>query len=345
MFKGIDLFSDTVTKPTQAMKEAMMNAELGDEQKGEDPTTLQLEEMVAKLLGKEAAMFFPTATMSNQIALHLLSEPGDELLAADNCHLFFAEAGGPAIHSSLMTRPIVTASGIFSGDDVRAAYRWSKGPHYPISKIVSIENTTNMGGGIAWHLETINSVLSAAADLGLKTHLDGSRLFNAVVKTKTPAHQIASRFDTVTLCLSKGLGCPLGAVLAFSKKDFAKVRRFKQLFGGALRQSGMIAAAGIYSLQNNIDRLAEDHANAELLAQRLKHEVPQVEVESYPDATNMVFFHWKGSTITSAEFDTRCIQHGVRFSRVGEHRFRAVTHLDIKRDDIDRVIDVVKKYY
>ncbi len=343
MFKGIDLFSDTVTQPSRAMKEAMMNAELGDEQKGEDPTTHALEEMAADLLGKEAAMFFPSATMANEIAIRLFCEPGDELIAAETCHLFFAEAGGPAIHAGAMARPIHSPTGIFSAKELRDTYRWSKGPHYPISKMLSIENTTNVGGGHAWPLEQLDDVMHAAKELQLKTHLDGSRLFNAVVKTATTAKRIANNFDAVTLCLSKGLGCPIGAILAYPAKDFVKVRRLKQIFGGAMRQSGILAAAGIYALQNNIDRLAEDHANAALLAQRMHNEITEIRVENSNPSTNMVFFEWHDEKIPPNEFLQRCINHGVRFSHFGEKRFRAVTHRQITQKDINTVMETLKE--
>lgn len=342
-FKGIDLFSDTLTQPTAEMKQAMISAELGDEQKGEDPTTLKLEEMVANLLGHDAAMFFPSATLSNQIALRLLCDRGDELLAAANCHLFNAEAGGPAVHSGVMAKPIATETGIFTADQVRAQYRWSKGPHYPLSKCLSVENTTNMGGGIAWPLDQLNSVLDVAQELNLRTHLDGARLFNAAVKTNLKPHELASRFDTVTICLSKGLGCAAGAVLAYPKKDFATVRRLKQLMGGSLRQSGILAAAGIYALENHVKRLAVDHQNAQLLAEKMVKEISDIHVETNPPSTNMVFFEWLGSKLTPTQFLEQCVKKGLRFSHVGERRFRAVTHLGITRADIEKAIGILKQ--
>lgn len=343
MFKGIDLFSDTATRPSATMKKAMMDAELGDEQLDEDPTTQKLEIISAELLGHECAMFFPSATMANQIALKLLCEPGEEIIAAEQSHIFFAEAGGPAIHAGAMSRPIKNNTGVFTGDDVRATYRFSKGAHYPVTKLVSVENTTNMYGGIAWDLASLNSVLDTAKDLNLKAHLDGARLFNAAVKKSATPREIASRFDTVTICLSKGLGCPIGAILAFAKNHYEKVRRFKQLMGGAMRQSGILAAAGIYALQNNIERLVDDHNNATKLAERLNNEIPQVRVENPQPSTNMVFFDWIGKNMSSLQFRESCINKGLRFSHVGENRFRAVTHLDVNNDDIDTVIEIIKE--
>lgn len=342
MFKGIDLFSDTVTRPSSAMKKAMMNAELGDEQKGEDPTTCKLEETVAELLGHETALFFPSATMANEVAIRLHCEPGDELIAAANCHLFFAEAGGPAVHAGALAKPIYTQDGIFTGEEVRHLYMWPKGPHYPLTKLVSVENTTNMGGGVAWSVQQLESVWSAIKDLGLKSHLDGARFFNAQIQSKLSPQTLASRFDTVTICFSKGLGCPMGAVLAFPKAQYAKVRRLKQLMGGAMRQSGILAAAGLYALANNIERLAEDHANARLLAEKLCDAIPQIKVENPQPSTNMVFFTWHSDRMTPAQFLASCLQKGLRFSQSGENRFRAVTHLDVKRQDIEKAVGIVR---
>jgi threonine aldolase len=332
-----------MTKPTDKMKKAMCEAELGDEQIAEDPTTRQLEEMVAQMFGFEAALFFPSSTMCNQVALKTLTEPGNEIIAAENCHLFFAEAGGPAIHSSLMLKPIPTMNGIFTGEDVKKRICPKRGYHYATTKLVSIENTTNMGGGVAWSLESIRNVLDTSKELGLKTHLDGSRLFNAVVKTKTPVKEIVKGFDTVTLCLSKGLGCAMGAVLAFSKHNYEKIRRYKQLFGGSMRQSGMIAAAGIYALENNINRLEDDHANATLLAQQLNHEIKNIQVESIEPSTNMVYFSWTGKNMSHSQFYETSVKNGVRFSIMGENRFRAVTHLNISKEDVLAAVEILKK--
>ncbi len=341
MFKGIDFYSDTMTKPTPPMLRQMVEAPVGDEQKGEDPTTIALEEKTAELLGKTAAVFLPSATMANQIAIQLHCNRGDELLAAENCHLFFAEAGGPAIHSGVMSRPIATPTGIFTGEQVKKTFRYWLGPHYPVSRLLSVENTTNMGGGLAWAKDELDSVLEAAKDLKLKTHLDGSRLFNAVVKTGLSPKVIASGFDSTTLCLSKGLGCPVGAVLAFDKEHSEKVRRLKQLMGGALRQSGILAAAGLYALENHVHRIKEDHDNATLLAQGLEG-IAHLYVEKHPQATNMVFFRWVSKKISDQDFRKRLLDRGVRFSHVDPNRFRAVTHLNLAKADIEKAIGIIR---
>jgi len=343
MFKGIDLYSDTVTQPSVAMKEIMMQAEVGDEQIDGDPTTRKLEEMVAELLGQDTAMFFPSATMANEVAIRLLCEPGDELIAAGNCHLFFAETGGPAIHANVLARPIYSSNGVFTGEELRQHYFWPKGPHYPVSKLVSIENTTNMGGGVAWTAQDLASVFAVTQELGLKTHLDGARLFNAVVRTGLSAQEIAKRFDAVTLCFSKGLGCGMGAILAFAQEHYGKVRRLKQLMGGALRQSGMLAAACLYALQNNVARLQQDHDNAQFLAAQLSDNIPQIQVQYSALATNMVFFTWYSDQMTPDQFAENCLHKGLRFSRPGANRFRAVTHLGVTRDDMNKAVAIVRE--
>jgi len=342
MFKGIDLYSDTLTRPTAAMRKMMADAAVGDEQKDEDPTTLELEEKVAKLLGKTAARFFPSATMANEVAIRLHCEHGDELIAYEHSHVLFAEVGGPAVHAGVQAKPIKTATGIFTAEDVLSAYRSIKGAHYPITKLVAVENTTNMGGGCAWSADEIDSVVNAAKDLKLKTHLDGARLFNAVIREGYLPEKVASQFDTVTLCLSKGLGCPVGALLAFDHDNLEKVRRLKQLMGGAMRQSGILAAAGIYALDNHIERLRDDHNNAYRLAERIKEEIPALEVEKYPPATNMVFFKLVTSSMTPEQFLRSCEKNGVRLSHADANRFRAVTHLDISQRDINAAIDIIK---
>lgn len=339
----IDFSSDTATLPTLAMKKAMMAAELGDEQKREDPTTRKLEEMSAELLGHECALFFPSATMANQIAIKILCDPGEALIGAENSHIFSSEGGGIAVHSGVMPYPIKTQTGIFNAEDLRTKYHFSNSPRHTNTKCVTIENTTNMGGGLAWDLGTLNAVLSTINDLNLKSHLDGSRLFNAAVKFGVKSNQLASRFDTVTLCLSKGLGCPMGAVLAFKEKNYERINRLKHVFGGSLRQSGIIAAAGIYAIHHHIERLLEDHENANYLSQKLMNEIEEIQVEINPLSTNMVFFSWNGKNLTPEHFHTICVNNGIRFYQVDKNRFRAVLHLGINKKDVDVAINQIKK--
>lgn len=343
MFKGIDLYSDTQTRPTAPMLRAMVEAEVGDEQMGEDPTTLKLEETIAEMTGKTAAFFFPSATMANQVALKIHCEEGDEVIGADSCHIFIAEAGGPAIHSGLMAKPIETPTGIFTGNDVRKHFRTNRGPHYPVTRLVTVENTTNMGGGVAWKANELHDVLDAAEELGLKSHLDGARLFNAVIRSGLSPKSIAGRFSSATICLSKGLGCAAGAVLAFDKTHYTKVRRLKQLFGGAFRQSGYLAACGLFALENHVHRLQEDHENANRLREGLQ-EIPHLFVETHEQSTNMVYFRWISKTVAPEIFYRRCIESGVRFSSVGNQgRFRAVLHLNISKQDVEKALGIFNR--
>ncbi len=342
MFTGIDVFSDTLSKPTLAMRKAILNAEVGDEQKGEDPTTRQLEELIAHMLGFDSALFFPSATMANEIAIRALCSPGDELFAAGNCHLFRSEVGGPAILANVMCRPIYTDSGKFTAAELAHHHEDLQGVHNPRAKLISVENTTNMGGGIPWSLAELSNIISYAKQFKLKTHMDGARFFNAHIATGLKPQNIAKDFDMVTICLSKGLGCPVGALLVFNKEYYDNVRRLKQLMGGAMRQSGIIAAAGIYALQHHINRLQDDHDNARLLASGLS-EIADIHVINNPPATNIILFDWLSSKISANEFSQRCIEKGVRFSQVGKNRLRAVTHLGIMREDIMRLNKIVKE--
>jgi len=344
MFKGIDFYSDTMTRPTPGMRQAIANAEVGDEQKGEDPTTIKLEQRVSELLGHSSAMFFPSATMANEVALKLLSHPGDELIAASTCHLIFGETGGPAVHAQLMLKPIASDSGIFTGEQVRANYRHAKGSHYPITRVVSVENTTNMGGGLAWGKEELDGVLNASKDLGLATHLDGSRLWNAAAATGRKLSELASPFTAAVVCFSKGLGCPTGGMLTFDKSRWVEVRRLKQVMGGGMRQSGILAAAALYALDNHLERLTEDHENAARLASGLSEGIRHIVVEPRPKhATNMVFFRWRSPKVELETFLKDTESKGVRFSQVDVDRVRCVLHLDISKSDVEKAIKVVRE--
>src|SRR5919106_1178490 len=251
------------------MRKAIAEAAVGDEQKREDPTVIALEERAAELLGQEESVFVPTATMANQIALRLLSEPGDEVVAESMAHVFRYELGGPAVHSGLAMKALQTEHGIFTPEQVREAITPPGDLHAAPTRIICVENTHNGGGGRVWPLARVRAVVSEARSHDLNVHLDGARLLNAAVASGVPAAEYGREFDTVTLCLSKGLGCPLGAVVAGSRRRMEKARRFKHLFGGAMRQAGIVAAAGVYALDHHVERLAEDHANARRLGEGL----------------------------------------------------------------------------
>ncbi|MBN9417507.1 hypothetical protein ABS71_12820 [bacterium SCN 62-11] len=335
----IDLFSDTVTRPTPAMRTAMAEAEVGDEQRGEDPTTRRLEQQAAELLGQETSTFLPSATMANQIAIQLFCGPGDEILSAENGHVLNYEAGGAAVHARASMRSIPTWTGIFGCNAVLQRLRHDT-PHAPRPRLVVVENTTNAGGGRPWPLDESDGVLRAAQQNGLRTHLDGSRLFNAAVALKEPSARLGRGFDTVTLCLSKGLGCPVGALLAHSRELTPAVRRLKQLMGGAMRQSGILSAAGLYAIEHHVKRLAEDHENARALFEGLD-ELPQLVVERIPVRTNMVYFEVP-DRYSPDQLEKELLDAGVRLSRIHSRRFRAVTHLDIDAAAIDQALQIFR---
>lgn len=341
MFQGIDLFSDTVTIPPNDMRNAALDAPLGDEQQGEDPTTLKLEQRMADLLGKSAAMFFVSATLCNQIAVRLHCEPGDEAIGADNNHIFNAEGGGAAFHSGVQGRMIPTKNGIFGKTEITERFRQGKTPHQPKSRLVMIENTSNYGGGIAWSLEKLQEVVMTAKDLGLKTHFDGARIFNASLATGCSVKDLSEGYDTVTVCFSKALACPTGAVLLFDEKDYTKVRRLKQVFGGSMRQSGILSAMALYALDHQIDRIVEDHQNAEIFAKGLM-ELPEISTSYEPFSTNMVFFSLAAKGICPDFFFEYCLSQGLRFSRPQPNRFRAVTHLGITQATIAESLRIIK---
>ncbi len=338
----IDLRSDTVTQPTPEMRAAIAVAVVGDEQKREDPTVLELEERGAGLLGQEEAIFLPTATMANQIALRIQTEPGDELLAEENSHVLIAEVGGPAFHSGLVTRGLPARAGRFTVDQVRAAVRERTSPHWPRTRIVSVENTHNSSGGRVWPLDEIQRLSDVCRVLDLALHLDGARLMNAAVATGVSPAEIGRNFDTVTLCLSKGLGCPLGALLAGSHELMAKARRNKHLFGGAMRQAGIVAAAGVYALEHHVDRLADDHARARRLAEGLHEAGLPVDLEQVE--TNFVQLDLAQLDLDRAEAVRRLAEEGVGLSATVHARvLRAVTHLGITDDDIERAVEAIPR--
>jgi threonine aldolase len=324
------------------MRDAMANAEVGDEQRREDPTVNELERRVAELLGQVEAVFVPTATMANEIALRALSEPGDELIAEENAHLLLAELGGPAVHAGLMTRPIRGEAGRFGPDDVQRMVRRTDETHVPPTRIVAIENTHNASGGRVWPLEEIRALVSACSELELSVHLDGARVLNAAVASGVPAAEIAGQFDTVTLCLSKGLGCPLGALVSGSEELMRKARRLKHQFGGAMRQAGIVAAAGIYALDHNVERLADDHARALRLAEGLRAVGVPVELEQVE--TNFVQVDVGALGLDTAEALARLADEEVGLSATPHPGvLRALTHLDIGDQDVERAIERVPR--
>ncbi len=332
----VNLHSDTQTRPTQAMRAAMAAAEVGDEQRGLDPTTNALQERVAALLGHQAALFLPSGTMCNQIALRLHIRPGgDEIVLDRTAHPVNFEAGGPAQVSGAMIRTLDGERGVFTAEQLRAAIR-SPGDRYaPRSRVVSVEQTTNLGGGKVWPLETVRGVLDVAAEQGLRTHLDGARLMNAVIASGISASDYASGFDTAWLDFTKGLGAPVGAVLAGSAELIAEAWRWKQMIGGALRQSGILAAACLHALDHHVERLAEDHRHAQLLSRGLA-ELPDVDIDPDSVETNIVNFGVRDAPGLVAR-----LADEVALTAIDPGHIRAVTHLDVDGDDVQRALGAI----
>jgi threonine aldolase len=318
----------------------MAEAEVGDEQKGEDPTVNRLQDMVAELLGKEAAVYLPSGTMCNEISFAVWARTGDEMILHRDSHPVHFEGGGPAFLARMMLYPLDGPRGLFTAEQVEEAIR-PDSPHYPRSRIVEVENTHNMGGGSIWPLPHLQAVCATAHRHGLVTHMDGARLLNAVVASGIPAKTYAESFDSVWIDLSKGLGCPVGAVLAGSRQFIRDARRLKHLFGGAMRQAGIIAAAGVYALQHHVERLVDDHAHANMLAQALA-ELPAVRLNPADVETNIVIVDVSATGRSATEIAEQLQKEGVRVSVMGRTKLRAVTHLDVSRQDITRAIDVFR---
>ncbi len=327
---AVNLYSDTQTRPTAAMRAAIAAAEVGDEQRGRDPTTLALQERVAALLGHEAALFLPSGTMCNEIALRLHIRPGgDELILDRTAHPVNAEAGGPAQLAGAMIRVLDGEGGIFTPEQLETAIRPPGNRYTPRSRLVSVEQTSNLGGGHVWPLETIRGVLEVARRHGLRAHMDGARLLNAVVASGVPADEYAGGFDTAWIDFTKGLGAPVGAVLAGSRELIDEAWRFKQMMGGAFRQSGIVAAGCLYALDHHVERLAEDHQNARLLAEGLA-ELPGVKLDPATVETNIVIFGVDDAPGLVARLAER-----VELQVVDPRHVRAVTHLDVGRAEVE----------
>lgn len=337
----VDLFSDTVTRPTAPMRRFMFEAEVGDEQQREDPTVNMLQDMVADILGKESALFLPSGTMCNQVAFAVHCRAGDEILLQELAHPLLYEAGGAAALIGAVFRPLSGPDGFYTGPQVTAAIR--PAVHFmPRTRVVSIEQTSASIGGRCWPLRQIEEVCAAAHTGGLAAHMDGARFFNAVVASGTAARAFAAPCDSVWIDLSKGLGAPVGAVLAGSRDFIEEAWRFKQRFGGAMRQAGVIAAAGVFALRHHVDRLAEDHDNARRLAFGLA-EISGLTLLPERVKTNIVIFDVTRSGLSGDAFASRTLSsHGVRFSVLGPTTVRAVTHLDIPPEGIARALEAAR---
>lgn len=334
----VNLLSDTQTLPTAAMRRAIAAAEVGDEQLGEDPTVNSLQERVASLLDMPSALFVPSGTMCNAIALMAHLRPGDEVLLHRESHPAAFEAGGPAALAGAMLSVLDGEGGMFSPQAARAAIRPPEDRHQPLTRLLCVEQTTNLGGGRVWPLEQLRELVDIAREHGLRTHMDGARLLNAAVASGVPAREWVAGFDTAWIDLSKGLGAPVGAVLAGGEDLIAHARVLKQRLGGFMRQAGIVAAAGLYALEHHVDRLAEDHARARRLAEGLA-ELPGVSLNPSSVHTNIVVF----TVAEAAPLVGALAEAGVRVAALDATRVRAVTHLDIEDEGIDRALVAARR--
>ena len=330
-----NFYSDTQTVPSRTMREAILDVAVGDEQSDADPTTNQLCERVAKLLGKERAVFLPSGTMCNEIAIHLHCQPGDEVICARHSHIVGFEGGGPAALSGVMMHPLDGTDGTFSAEQVRNAIR-PESRYFPRSKLVSVEQTLNMAGGRVWPLDSLRAIADIAKNAGLATHMDGARLLNAAVASGVPAAEHAAGYDSVWIDFTKGLGCPIGAVLAGTDTFVAEAWRIKQRWGGAMRQSGIAAAMCLYALDHNVERLADDHTLAAELANRIS-DIPGVQNVITPD-TNIVIFDLAPNAPPAEDLGARTLAAGVRICPIGERRVRIVTHHDVNAASGDALV-------
>ena len=338
----IDLISDTVTRPTSGMLDAMMRAKVGDDVFKSDPTVTMLQEKAAELFGMEDALFFPSGTMANQTAIKLHTQPGDKLFCDKWAHVYNYEGGGAAFNSGVACKLIDGDRGMFTAAQLRDISAGRADIHVPYSRLVCVENTTNKGGGACWDFEELKKIKQVCLDQNLDYHLDGARLFNAlVVKNETPK-QYGELFDTISICLSKGLGAPIGSILLGSKEHIAKALRIRKLFGGAMRQAGLLAAAGIYSLDNNIDRLAEDHKKAkdiELVLNSLSY-VKKVE----PVETNIIIFYVK-DYLNADNFIATMAKKNILLTPMGDGKIRIVTHLDFSEEMLTKLLKELKLFH
>lgn len=336
----IDYRSDTVTKPSAPMLEAMLSAPVGDDVLGEDPSVNELEHRASTLFGMEAALFCPSGTMTNQIAIKCHTQPGDEVICDESAHIYQYEGGGIAFHSSASVKLIHGDRGRLTAEQVQLAIN-REDPHKAVTRLVSLENTSNLGGGSCYNFEEIKRIRKLCNEQRLSLHLDGARLFNAMVANNETPKQYGEVFDSISICLSKGLGCPVGSLLLGRKDFIKKARRIRKVFGGGMRQAGYLAAAGIYALQNNIDRLKTDHLHARLIAEAIA-QLPIVN-RIFPVETNIIIFELNDS-LPASEFTEKLKEQNILCYAIAPNRVRFVTHLDISEEMVQQTIHYLKHF-
>lgn len=338
----VDLRSDTVTQPTAAMRDAMFNAPLGDDVFSEDPTVNELEALAAEMFGKEAGLFCSSGTQTNQVAIKAHTQPGMEVICSTESHIYRYEGGGIMFNSGCSVRMIPGNRGMLKLEDVSSNINNPDDVHLPLTALISLENTSNRGGGAVYPMEDIKAIAAFCKEKNLPLHLDGARLFNALVASGVSAKEMGSLFDTISICLSKGLGAPVGSVLIGPKDFIKKSRRVRKVFGGGMRQAGIIAAAGTYALKNNVKRLHEDHLRVQQLAKVLQ-ESGWVS-DMLPVETNIVIFEINKAKADPQKFMDHFVKHDIHFFSLTPGWFRWVTHLDFNDDMLNRTIEVLKSF-
>ncbi len=340
----IDLRSDTVTKPSAGMREAIANAQVGDDVYGDDPTVNSLEERVAALFGKEAGLFSPTGSLANQLGIRTLVGPGQELLTETHSHIVRAELGAAAVFSGITTRTWLADRGKLVADKALEIARPDSGPYLVSTTAIAVENTHNFGGGVVQSIDEIKQLHSGASEMGIKLHLDGARIWNAHVASGVALTEYGKYFETISVCLSKGLGAPVGSILISNKENIAKARIWRKRYGAGMRQVGVLAAAGHYALNHNIARLKDDHARAQILAKAI-HSVSPTVIDPANVHTNILALDLSGISINSSELAKRCKDKGVLISSLGPKFARVITHLDITDSDIESASEVLKRAF
>jgi len=342
MDKHIDLRSDTVTKPSKKMYKAMCDAEVGDDVFKEDPTVNKLEEYAAELLGKEAALYVPSGTMGNQICLNVLTNPGDEVICEFDSHIFNYESGSPAVLSGIQLTPVKGDMGVYSIDQVEPLIRPKEAYYMPRTKVIEVENTHNRAGGTIWPIEKIVELKEIARVNNLYYHLDGARIWNASIATGISVKEYASHFDSISCCLSKGLGAPVGSVIGGTKEFITEAYRVRKSWGGGMRQVGILAAAGLYALTHNLERLIEDHQRAKYLAEKIKN-IKNLEIDLNRVQTNILLF--KPLKMTLNEAIIKCKEKGLLLTIGTVGYLRAITHLDVNDDDIKGAVSILREVF
>ena len=336
----IDLRSDTLTRPSPEMREAMASAEVGDDVFGEDPTVNKLQDKIKELTGKDAALFVTSGTQANQVSINAHTQPGNEVICEYRSHIFNYEAGSPGMLSGVQLHPIYGEYGIIKEEDIIAAIR-NTDHHFPQTKLIALENTHNRWGGTIYPIENIEKTAIIASEHDISMHLDGARLWNASVESNIPIKTYARYFDSVSLCFSKGLGAPVGSVIAGSENFIERAHYYRKAYGGGMRQAGILAAAAIYAMENNVERLKEDHKRARILAEAV-NEMPGFVVNLRTAQTNIVVIDTSLSGKTAPELTNEMLEHGVKMIAFSPTRIRAVTHLHITDNDIDKTIEILK---